>query len=131
MVSNRGCPEIKPADRAALQKAFENLLFETGSDVIISSSFPSLNGLAGVLNNNNTYQLHLEGHTDNVGEDQSNMILSQKRAISTRAYLVKMGISDSRITAAGFGETRSKASNDEEAGRKLNRRVEMILITGK
>jgi hypothetical protein len=62
---NRGCPEIKEEDSKALKAAFDNLLFETGKDIIRESSFESLNLLATVLVNNPKYKLHLEGHTDN------------------------------------------------------------------
>lgn len=108
-----------------MKKAFSNLLFETNKDIIKSSSFASLNDLAKVLKNNTQAKLHLEGHTDNVGEDGSNQTLSENRAIAVKKYLASKGISEDRITTAGFGESRPVASNDEEQGRTLNRRVEM------
>lgn len=125
--SNRGCPDLKPEEKKALQKAFDNLLFESAKDVIIPSSYPSLNELAIILTNNPIYKLHLEGHTDNVGDDHKNLVLSQKRAESTKKYLETRGVPADRITAAGFGETRPKTENDTESGRKMNRRVEMTI----
>ncbi len=65
----RGCPPLKPEEKEALKRAFDNLLFETASDVIVESSFPSLNDLAKILINNPVTKLHLEGHTDDVGND--------------------------------------------------------------
>ncbi len=127
VVENHGCPEIKPEEKEALKRAFENLLFQTNSDVIQESSYSSLNDLASVLINNPGMKLHLEGHTDNQGNDDDNLILSKKRAASVRKYLVNKGISGWRITSEGFGESRPVDTNDTAAGRKNNRRVEMTL----
>jgi OOP family OmpA-OmpF porin len=126
--SNKGCPEIKPEEKKALEEAFKNLLFETNSDVIISSSYNSLNKLASVMVNNPKSKLHLEGHTDNVGDDDSNMDLSKRRAESVKRYLGTKGVNPSRITTAGYGETRPVDTNDTEAGRQANRRVEMNIM---
>ena len=125
---NKGCPEIKKADAAALQAAFDNLLFETNKDVIVESSFPSLEVLAKVLRNNPRYKLHIEGHTDNVGDDDKNMDLSKRRAASVKKFLINKGVGAERMTTDGFGETRPVASNDDEEGRHRNRRVEMTII---
>ncbi|WMJ74485.1 OmpA family protein [Cytophagaceae bacterium ABcell3] len=125
---NRGCPEIKPEEKEALKKAFENLLFESGKDIIVASSFSSLDELAKVLVNNPHYKLHLEGHTDNVGDDEANLILSQNRAKSVKRYLAQKGVKEHRISTDGFGESKPKATNDTAEGRKLNRRVEMNII---
>jgi OOP family OmpA-OmpF porin len=67
----------------------------------------------------------VEGHTDAVGSDQYNQTLSNKRAQTVRDYLISQGIEPSRIEAVGFGETRPIESNDTEAGRAANRRVEV------
>lgn len=125
---NKGCPEIKPEEKEALKKAFDNLLFETGKDVILPSSYSSLDELAKVMINNPKANLYLEGHTDNVGDDHANMELSEARANAVKNYLTNKGISEWRIRTAWFGETKPKASNDTEEGRKLNRRVEMNLF---
>ena len=123
--ANRGCPEIKAEEKEALKKAFNNLLFETGKDVIKQSSFASLDDLAGVLKNNPGAKLHLEGYTDNVGENDKNQTLSENRATAVSRYLAGKGVVESRITTAGYGENQPVASNDNEKGRSLNRRVAM------
>jgi outer membrane protein OmpA-like peptidoglycan-associated protein len=123
--ANKGCPEIKEEEKNALKKAFNNLLFETGKDIIQKSSFTSLDELAQVLKNNAKAKLHLEGHTDNVGEEIENQTLSENRALAVKKYLAGKGISEDRISTNAFGENRPKASNDDEKGRALNRRVEM------
>ena len=70
-------------------------------------------------------KLSLEGHTDNVGDDDANLQLSKDRAASVKQYLKDAGISSSRITSEGYGETKPVDSNDTADGRKHNRRVEM------
>ncbi|QHT72199.1 OmpA family protein [Rhodocytophaga rosea] len=127
IIANRGCPEIKAEEKAALKKAFDNLLFETGKDVIKTSSYSSLNDLAKVLVNNPQANLHLEGHTDNVGEDDANLTLSQNRSESVKRYLVSKGVTEERITTDGFGESKPVADNDSDKGRSLNRRVVMVI----
>ncbi|MFN0049396.1 MAG: OmpA family protein [Cytophagales bacterium] len=123
----RGCPPLKPEEKEALKNAFDNLLFETGSDVIVETSFPSLNSLARIMINNPATKLHLEGHTDDVGEDQTNLVLSRKRAASVELYLENKGVQHVRITSDGYGETQPKLPNVSDGNRKINRRVEMIL----
>ena len=122
---NKGCPEIKPEEKAALKRAFDNLLFETGKDIIKESSYPSLNELATVMKNNPQSLLVVQGHTDDVGTDEDNQSLSENRALAVKRYLADRGINEARISTYGFGESRPVASNDTDAGRKLNRRVEM------
>jgi len=125
---NKGCPEISKADADALQSAFDNLLFETNKDVIVESSYSSLNMLAKMMRNKPRYKLYVEGHTDNVGEDAANMDLSKRRAAAVKRYLIDKGVTGDRITTDGFGETRPVANNDDENGRRKNRRVEMTII---
>jgi outer membrane protein OmpA-like peptidoglycan-associated protein len=125
---NKGCPELKKADADAVQLAFKNLLFETNKDVIVESSFASLDNLAKMLRNNPKYKLYLEGHTDSEGNDEANMDLSKRRAASVKKYLVNKGVKAENITTDGFGETRPVASNDTEEGKRNNRRVEMTII---
>ncbi len=127
VASNHGCPELKPEEKEAIQDAFNNLLFETGKDIIQPSSYPSLNKLATVMINNPGNHLLIEGHTDDVGDHDSNMDLSERRAKAVRNYLVTRRVSDARIEAKGYGETKPVASNDTPDGRQKNRRVEFTL----
>jgi OmpA-OmpF porin, OOP family len=87
-----------------------------------------LNDLAKVLINNPKYKIHLEGHTDNVGDDAANMDLSKRRSISVKNYLATRGVAATRITTDGFGETKPVTTNDTDDGRHRNRRVEMNII---
>jgi outer membrane protein OmpA-like peptidoglycan-associated protein len=88
----------------------------------------SLTNVAQFLRENPERQITIEGYTDNVGSDAYNRELSQRRADSVRDFLVQSGISADRITARGLGEEYPVASNDTQAGRQQNRRVQIIII---
>jgi OmpA-OmpF porin, OOP family len=126
-VKNRGCPEITAEEEKVLKEVFENLFFETAKAVIEPVSYPSLDKLAEILKLNTTAQLVVEGHTDDVGDDTYNLILSRNRADAVRTYLIEKGILPNRILTYGFGETRPIADNSSETGRQKNRRVELTL----
>ena len=69
------------------------------------------------------------GHTDSVGEEDYNQKLSDRRAIAVKDYLESKGINATRMTAMGYGEAQPVASNDTDAGRAQNRRVELIVLS--
>jgi outer membrane protein OmpA-like peptidoglycan-associated protein len=75
--------------------------------------------------------VRIEGHTDNVGGAAFNMKLSEGRAASVRAWLVKHGIAASRLTSTGFGQTRPVDTNETDEGRRNNRRVEFHIDSPK
>ncbi len=127
VASNHGCPELKKEIRTLFQKALQGIQFETGKDVIKPKSFPILNQIAKVLEDNPTYLIEVRGHTDNVGKADMNKILSVKRAMSVRKYLIEKGIDQKRISANGYGDTMPVASNKTAAGRAQNRRVEFVV----
>ena len=77
------------------------------------------------MKDNPEMKLDIDGHTDDVGTDETNQKLSDNRAASVRTYMVSKGIDESRITSAGHGETQPIADNKTAAGRQKNRRVEM------
>lgn len=123
-VANKGCPEVKEEVKKILDQALIGVQFESGKDIIKPSSFAILDNVVKVMQDNPEYKLDINGHTDNQGDDKMNMELSQKRADAVKAYLVSKGISASRLTATGFGETLPIGTNDTPAGRAKNRRVE-------
>ena len=127
-VANQGCPEIEKEVAEILKTAFDNLEFETGKDVIKQASIPSLTELAEVLLKKPEWKLQIAGHTDNVGNDQSNLILSKKRSEAVKAFMVSKGIDASRLNALYFGETQPIGDNNTPEGRQKNRRVEMTIV---
>jgi outer membrane protein OmpA-like peptidoglycan-associated protein len=127
-VENKGCPKIDKEVEEILKMAFDNLEFETGKDIIKEGSIPSLTELAGVLKKKADWGLQISGHTDNVGDDQKNMILSKKRAEAVKNFMISQGIDGTRLNVLFFGETMPIASNDTPEGRQKNRRVEMKII---
>jgi outer membrane protein OmpA-like peptidoglycan-associated protein len=80
------------------------------------------------LKKKTAWGLQISGHTDNVGDDQKNLILSKKRAEAVKAFMVSQGIEGTRLNPLYFGETMPIATNDTPEGRQKNRRVEMKII---
>lgn len=121
---NKGCPQVKRAVTNILKKAMTGIQFETGKATILKKSYPILDEVVKVFEENPDYIIEVQGHTDNVGKADVNMTLSDKRAHAVRDYIIKKGIDASRITAHGYGSTVPIADNKTKAGRAKNRRVE-------
>ncbi|MCO6486911.1 MAG: OmpA family protein [Phaeodactylibacter sp.] len=125
--SNKGCPELKKEEREVLNFAMRAVQFETGKAALKEESFAVLNQIVDIMNRYPGYKLRIGGHTDNVGEEQSNQILSEERAKACYQYLASKGVSPGRMSFEGFGESKPVASNDLPSGRRMNRRVEFDL----
>lgn len=106
----------------------KNIHYETGKATITADSYPSLNELVEALKAKPTLVIEIAGHTDNVGNYESNLKLSQDRANSVRSYLISKGISPDRVFAKGYADTQPIASNNTEEGRAKNRRTEVRII---
>lgn len=104
------------------------LLYDTGSDVIKSDAASNLRNLAASLAKFPNTDLLIVGHTDAVGTAESNQALSQRRALAASDYLVSQGVVSTRLRTAGRGENEPISSNDTEAGKQLNRRVEIAIF---
>ncbi len=104
-----------------------DVLFDSGRYTLRPVAREKLAKVAGILLAHPGLALEVEGHTDSVGGDEFNQVLSEKRAAAVRDYLVSQGISSLNVAARGFGKTQPVASNDTPVGRQLNRRVEMIV----
>lgn len=127
IASNKGCPEVKAEVKEVFRKALQGIQFETGKDVIRKNSYSILDQVAKIMVDNPEYKLLVNGHTDNVGKPESNMILSQKRADAVKKYLTAKGVDAGRMTATGYGDTKPVADNKTTAGKKENRRVEFVV----
>jgi outer membrane protein OmpA-like peptidoglycan-associated protein len=103
------------------------LLFAFNSDSIQAAAGTNLRELAASLNRYPDSQLLIVGHTDNVGDDAYNQRLSERRANSAAAYLAAQGVTRTRISASGKGESEPVTTNDTDAGRQQNRRVEVAI----
>ena len=106
----------------------KNVLFETDSYVLIESSFNELNSLIDYLSSNPSKKIHIEGHTDDIGEVNYNLNLSQKRAEEVFNYIINMGVDIKRISYKGYGENKPIATNNTNNGRKKNRRTSFIIF---
>ena len=125
---NKGCPEKKVDVKKRLQFAARGINFETGKATLTTSSYPMLDEVVSILNEYVDYNLKMGGHTDAVGNANSNLSLSQARVDAVKAYLISKGIADTRVVATGFGKVRPIASNANAVGRAKNRRVELELF---
>ena len=104
-----------------------DVLFATGESTIVGANNSNLSRLAVFLNEYEDRTVMIEGHTDSVGAENSNMSLSQRRADSVKNYLVREGIAGSRLSAMGLGEGSPISNNATATGRQQNRRVEVII----
>jgi outer membrane protein OmpA-like peptidoglycan-associated protein len=103
------------------------IIFAQGKASLLSGSYDELNRLARTLLDNPTVQIRLEGHTDNQGDAGKNKTLSEQRVAEVKRYLVSRGVGEERISTVGYGGERPRASNEQEATRRLNRRVEFTI----
>jgi outer membrane protein OmpA-like peptidoglycan-associated protein len=87
-----------------------------------------LSGFADYLNSNENLRLAINGHTDDVGDNEKNRILSQNRSDAVKQFLIEKGVSDSRLKAVGYGESKPKVTNNSESNRAKNRRTEFEII---
>ena len=116
----------KQTDRG-LVMTLGDVLFATGKAELQPGAMSNLSKLVTFLNQYPDRTLAIEGHTDNVGSDDLNLGLSQRRADSVKNFLLGQGIAAQRVTATGKGEAVPVASNDNAGGRQANRRVEVII----
>ena len=102
--------------------------FATNSADLNAGFFDVLNSVALVLNEYEQTVIEVAGHTDSTGTDAYNQQLSERRASAVAAYLGTRSVRSDRLTTVGAGESHPVASNDTDAGRQLNRRVELTLV---
>jgi len=122
--------EVEVTIQFELPKTYtlDNVYFETGKAIINPKSFKELDEMAEYMKLKKSFVIEIAGHTDNVGTAESNLKLSQDRANSVRAYLIKKGIAATRVQAKGYGDTQPIANNDTDANKQKNRRTEVRVI---
>lgn len=126
-ITNDGCPEIRKETRDVLKFAMQAVQFETGSANLLPQSYSVLDQIVGVMNEYVDYRLAIAGHTDNVGDENKNQVLSGQRAKACYDYLVSKGVDPARLGFQGYGEGVPIADNNTPEGRRRNRRVEFNL----
>lgn len=127
--------EVRPhVDAAELQRGLDQFVasrvveFEFDSDVLTPGGRQTVAEVAATLASLPQVRVEIAGHTDDVGENDFNMDLSQRRAESVREYLVELGLARARFATTGYGETRPIADNETPEGRQRNRRTEFRVI---
>lgn len=126
-------PVLKPVKNKKVNKEFgeihfPNILFETGSDKIVSSDEEGINELVKFMLKYPYVFVEVHGHTDNEGTPDFNLILSMKRAEAAKKLIVSKGIAPGRVVTRWFGDTKPIASNDTEEGKMKNRRIEFLIF---
>ena len=122
-VDKVGCPVKKKEDLNELRKGIR---FEFNSAKLTKTSYPTLDDIANLMKKYSKAKLEVQGHTDELGTEEYNQKLSERRANTVVDYLAKKGIDSSRLRAVGYGASRPKADNKHEKGREENRRVELV-----
>ena len=128
-------PESKPTptnfklETISPEKAYNinDILFASDSYVLTSKAQLILSGFASYLKENESLNITIQGHTDDLGIDNENKILSQQRADAVRSLLISKGVSEERMKAVGYGESKPKYPNNSEENRTKNRRTEFMI----
>ncbi|RZK21666.1 MAG: OmpA family protein [Pedobacter sp.] len=116
----------KTYDAAALSELTKNLEYDFDKPAVRAAYYKKLDELADAVKSEN-YVVSLRGHADGIGAYKYNWVLSDKRAVSVKDYLVSKGVKTDRVVTTPFGSTIPIASNKTESGRQKNRRVEISL----
>jgi OmpA-OmpF porin, OOP family len=127
-----GCPK-KPSLVIVTEKEIkitQQIHFEFDKDKIRPESFPILDAIVEVLQQNPKIKIEIQGHTDNKGAAAYNKKLSDRRAASVRKYVVAKGIDETRLTSKGYGMERPIVPNTSDQNRALNRRVQFVRTEG-
>lgn len=131
---NRPLPDVDAESRPDIVQTArgrfiqtEPILFNSGSTVLREASIPRLDRIARIIQGNPGMDLHIVGHTDNLGAEEVNRKVSAERAAIVMEYLVSRGVDRSRLTSRGMGSADPIESNDTQLGRQANRRIEFLV----
>ncbi|MGB4937052.1 MAG: OmpA family protein, partial [Ferruginibacter sp.] len=114
--SNFGCPVISEDIIKRINYAAKNVFFATNSTKLVGQSTKRLDDVVTILNENPSFKVQIDGHTDSQGKDEANQTLSEGRAASVKAYLESKGVDAGRLSSAGYGETTPVADNATAKG---------------
>jgi outer membrane protein OmpA-like peptidoglycan-associated protein len=120
--------EVERVGEGIIVRFDDAVLFQTASTTLGNNAYKSLDNLTTILNKYPETNLEIAGHTDSRGTNEYNQTLSENRAEAVSTYLASKGIKRTRMTTKGYGETQPIATNDTEAGRSQNRRVEFQIF---
>ena len=120
-------PAAAPATGASKQMALNDSAFAPGAATLRPEARSNVSAIAAFVNRDKTKQIRIEGHTDDGGNANADLVLSQRRAEAVRDALVGAGVDSRRITTFGMGQAQPVAPNTTEEGRAKNRRVDVIL----
>jgi outer membrane protein OmpA-like peptidoglycan-associated protein len=130
------CPNTRPGAVVDLDGceveaviSLEGVHFDFDKATLRPDAIVILDKAVGLLKSQERVVVEVAGHTDSVGSEEYNQGLSERRANSVKDYLISQGVSATRLTARGYGESQPVASNDTDAGRAQNRRVELIVLS--
>jgi len=124
------CPQTPETAKVDENGCWERpeILFDFDSDKIKPQYFTALEVIVAVLKRNPGLKVEIQGNTDNIGPESYNQTLSEKRALAVKGFLVNKGIERQRLKTVGYGAAKNVASNQNEAGRALNRRIDFVPI---
>lgn len=108
--------------------ALRSILFSSASAQLSAEDQLALLGFAGYLKSHPSFKIEIQGHTDNVGTERTNQILSQQRAQSVRNALIELGLDPNRVSSKGYGSSKPVGSNQSSEGRSLNRRTAFVIL---
>ena len=107
----------------------KNIYFEMSKSDLLAASYAELDQLVAMMTSNPAMNIRLEGHTDIIGDHDKNLQLSQDRVVACQRYLIQKGIDADRIQTVGYGDTRPITTKGTDEDRKINRRVEFVILT--
>ena len=119
---------LQPIEKGATI-VLKNIFFDTRKFDLKSESKSELDKLVTLLNENPNLKIQIDGHTDNVGQEKDNLLLSSNRAKAVVGYLLSKSINPQRLTYKGFGSTKPVAGNTTDTDRALNRRTELFITS--
>ncbi|MBN2585784.1 MAG: OmpA family protein [Candidatus Fermentibacteraceae bacterium] len=120
---------LRPALEEGQVMSFDNIYFDSGSSNIKPESYYVLDNVVEILNANPNARVQIAGHTDSDGSTSYNQTLSEQRAASVFNYLVQRGVTASRLTTVGFGESMPVVPNTSSSNKAMNRRIEFTVLS--